>query len=322
MVIYGKSILQAQKRLQATLLTDDVIDGKSDNKVKIKLPNPKFIFHNKIPKSGSTTLANIVHTLEERNRFKLRHFHPCVNEPCDKDTDGRAHSAELSAAIKDDLATATPHNPLIVIKHHLYTNFTAYGLEEPTWINVAREPVSRFVSSYYFRRFGFARHEGVRNNRVKAGERAMEMGLEECIKSGAPECSEDESNQAFLEYICGSPEIWSECQSYVGKTRERALERAKEHVVNNYLAIGILEDFENTLSLFETMIPSVFAGASAVYSEIGAEISNQTATAHKTEISAKARSKLEKGPLRYQVDLYNLIKSLYQEKLVKYGITK
>ncbi len=32
------------------------------------------------------------------------------------------------------------------------------------------------------------------------------------------------------------------------------------------------------------MIPSVFAGASAVYREIGAEISNQTATAHKTEI--------------------------------------
>ena len=43
------------------------------------------------------------------------------------------------------------------------------------------------------------------------------------------------------------------------------------------------------------MIPSVFAGATAVYSEIGAEISNQTATAHKTEISAQARSKLEKG---------------------------
>ena len=70
--------LQAQKRLQATLLTDDS-SGKSD-KMKTKLPNPKFIFHNKIPKSGSTTLANIVHTLEERNRFKLRHFHPCVNE--------------------------------------------------------------------------------------------------------------------------------------------------------------------------------------------------------------------------------------------------
>ena len=47
------------------------------------------------------------------------------------------------------------------------------------------------------------------------------------------------------------------------------------------------------------MIPSVFAGATAVYSEIGAEISNQTATAHKTEISAQARSKLEKGKKRF-----------------------
>ena len=46
------------------------------------LPNSRFIFHNKIPKSGSTTLANIVHTLEKRNQFKLRHFHPCVNQDC------------------------------------------------------------------------------------------------------------------------------------------------------------------------------------------------------------------------------------------------
>ena len=68
--------LQAQKRLQVTLLSDE----KGSTKIKVKLPNPRFIFHNKIPKSGSTTLANIVHTLEERNRFKLRHFHPCINE--------------------------------------------------------------------------------------------------------------------------------------------------------------------------------------------------------------------------------------------------
>lgn len=116
---------QAQKRLQATLLHDGNSAPERGSKTGIKLPNPRFIFHNKIPKSGSTTLANIVHTLEERNRFKLRHFHPCINEPCDKETDGRAHSAELAQTIKDDLKHATPHNPLIVIKHHLYTNFTA-----------------------------------------------------------------------------------------------------------------------------------------------------------------------------------------------------
>ena len=53
-------------------------------------------------------------------------------------------------------------------------------------------------------------------------------------------------------------------------------------------------------------------GARQVYEKIGDQILNQTATAKKGEISPRARKILETGPLRYQVDLYNLIKSLYQ----------
>ena len=103
---------------------------------------------------------------------------------CDKYTDGRVHSEALTEAIRDNLNQATPDKPLIVIKHHLYTNFTEYGLEEPTWINVAREPVSRFVSSYYFKRFGFARHEGVRNKRIIKGERDINM-VSHYVKGGS-----------------------------------------------------------------------------------------------------------------------------------------
>jgi len=287
-----------------------------------KMPNPNFIFHNKIPKSGSTSLANILHALEEKNRFQLRHFHPCVETPCEKSFDGRAHSEFLSNELESDVQSATPSHPLMVIKHHLFTNFSLHGIPEPTWVNVAREPVSRFISSYYFRRYGFNRHEGVRNKKVKKGERQIDMGLEECILTKAPECSEEEANQAFLEYMCGSPQIWPDCSTIATEGRVRALERAKKHVINNYFVIGILEDFENTLSLFEEMIPSVFMGARQVYEKIGDQILNQTATAKKGEISPRARKILETGPLRYQVDLYNLIKSLYQEKLHKFGITK
>ena len=82
---------------------------------------------------------------------------------------------DIESFSENDLKEASPSHPLMVIKHHLFTNFTIYGVEEPSWINVAREPVSRFVSSYYFRRFGFNRHEGVRNKRVKNGERKIEM---------------------------------------------------------------------------------------------------------------------------------------------------
>ena len=68
------------------------------------------------------------------------------------------------------------------------------------------------------------------------------------------------------------------------------------------------------------MIPSVFAGATAVYNEIGAEISNQTATAHKTEISAQARSKLEKGKKSHDITMWRVIRSFIAWKSKKYSV--
>lgn len=227
----------------------------------------------------------------------------------------------LANEIRSKVSQATPSKPVVVLKHHLYTNFTNYGLETPTWINVARDPVNRFVSAYYFRRFGFNRHEGVRNEKLKKGLRDINMDVDECIHTGATECS-GEANQAFLEYICGSPNIWPECSAYAELSRDIALERAKKHVMLNYFVIGVFEDFENTIRLFEKMIPSVFWGAADVYEKLGEQMQNQTQTAKKKQISVSARRKLEYGPLRHQVDLYNLIKALFEEKLYKYGVKK
>ena len=50
----------------------------------------------------------------------------------------------------------------LLLKHHHWFNFTDFGMEMPTYINVARDPVTRYASWYYFERFGWARHEGTR----------------------------------------------------------------------------------------------------------------------------------------------------------------
>ena len=60
------------------------------------------------------------------------------------------------------------------------------------------------------------------------------------------------------------------------------------------------------------MVPSVFRGAPQIYKQIGDQILNQTTTAKKGTISTVARTTLELGPLRYQVDLYNLIKPIFR----------
>ena len=44
------------------------------------MPNKNFVFHNKIPKSGSTTFLAVVAELSRRNDFDLVHMLPCFDE--------------------------------------------------------------------------------------------------------------------------------------------------------------------------------------------------------------------------------------------------
>ena len=75
---------------------------------------------------------------------------------------------------------------LFLFQHHHFTNFTAYDMEQPTMINVARDPVNRFVSSFYFRRYGFNRNEGVRREFI--GRKKQEMvSSYRGFKTGNPE---------------------------------------------------------------------------------------------------------------------------------------
>jgi dermatan/chondrotin sulfate uronyl 2-O-sulfotransferase UST len=48
-----------------------------------------------------------------------------------------------------------------------------------------------------------------------------------------------------------------------------SLERAKHAVESQYSVVGVLEDFNITLSVFEKYIPQFFRGATQVYAEGG-----------------------------------------------------
>ena len=57
--------------------------------------------------------------------------------------------------------------------------------------------------------------------------------------------------------LFGSKNDWSKVQ--------KAALLARHNILHNYYAIGLMEDFELTLTLFEKMIPSFFSGAQAAY---------------------------------------------------------
>ena len=132
--------------------------------------NRRFVFHNKIPKAGSTTMKWLLVALSKRNGFTLDHARWCLNEgQCNEHDpvtgqhlDGPDGEQAMVDYVPKKLEEAGDGN-LLLLKHHHYFNFTQFGMEEPTYINVARDPVTRYASWYYFERYGWARQEGTRS---------------------------------------------------------------------------------------------------------------------------------------------------------------
>ena len=57
-----------------------------------------------------------------------------------------------------------------------------YDIDQPTMINVIREPIDWFSSHYHFKLYGWSRKPGQRGDQ-------NEMTLEECINTNAPTCA-------------------------------------------------------------------------------------------------------------------------------------
>lgn len=131
--------------------------------------NSRFIFHNKIPKAGSTTMKWLLVALAKRNGFTLDHVTPLINGVTAEKVkneeghfidgpDGEEALAEYLPKKRQEVGDGN----LFFLKHHHWFNFTQFDLEEPTYINVVRDPVTRYASWYAFERYGWARHEGTR----------------------------------------------------------------------------------------------------------------------------------------------------------------
>ena len=92
-------------------------------------------------------------------------------------------------------------------------------------------------------------------------------------------------------------------------------------MVNKYTESKIFsEHFEQTLELFEKMLPSYFQGARDVYHTPVMEKQRESSKSQHRVTLNETRAALESGVLRYEVDIYKLIKTLFYEKLQHYNI--
>ena len=92
------------------------------------LPNPNLIFHNKLPKCGSTTMHNMLQLLSKWNNFDYYKLEP-GDDPFQEEK-------KISTFMKLALKEAAPKKsrsedgiwPVFVFKHHYYYNTTRNGV--------------------------------------------------------------------------------------------------------------------------------------------------------------------------------------------------
>jgi len=301
-------------------------------------PNRNFVFHNKMPKCGGTSMKYILWVLSEDNDFYLDYQPPCLGDRAncarngDDGTDGQLELARHVTAKR-----AEKPDKFFLLKHHHWMNFTDVGLEQPTYVNVIRHPMGRFNSVYYFQRYGFAKmgtdeRQGARHT-WKGSQEDFDQTLDECVAKKSDECFEP--TQVMVSYFCGTQGKTNEDRCKVKDPKNvtkwghrndwnklrRATDIAKNHVVKNYYMIGILEHFNETLTLFSKMLPEYFEGAHAAKHDPWAvQFGSSSKTAKNPGYSQKSADILMAGPLRYEMELYNLCQKIFYERLKYYKI--
>lgn len=266
--------------------------------------NQRFIFHNKMPKCGSTVFQKLLHKLSDVNKFTFMD----VYEPGTRDQD-----LVLVNKIRGNFKP-----PMAIMKHHFWMNFTKYHLKTPTVINIVRNPVDWFASEYYFCRNGWERKPDYRGKECQGmDEHDLKMTLEECVRAKRPECKSPDIE--YIEFICGNQEICKANQQNYQKKR-LALEMAKIRLLKEYYIVGTLEKFEESLRLMEHTLPQFFSGVLGLFKDRDVqEVINSTRTIDKPQLSQHLRQELAMDSLRYEMELFAFIQSVLYKKYTSFG---
>lgn len=203
------------------------------------------------------------------------------------------------------------HTPFLLMQHHYWMNFTNYGVPQPTMINVIRNPIEWFSSHYHFHLYGWQRSPGERGARYEA------VTLDECVLKKKPQCVEN--SWRYIEFFTGSSSRGGHNSDLNSESEKaRAVKHAKTRLVKDYHVIGVLEQFEDTLELFEHMLPNYYKGAMQIWhSKKVQDTREATKSLNHTELSEEAREVMTQKLLLHEMDLYTFTVALFNERLAR-----
>ncbi|XP_066288201.1 uronyl 2-sulfotransferase-like [Branchiostoma lanceolatum] len=256
------------------------------------------VLYNRLPKCGSNTMKVLIRELKNRNRFQFFE---------DKEYGMKALPTELLRQFVQ-MVDKLPR-PSIYEKHIYYVDFQTFGKQQPTYINLVRDPLERRISGYYYMRFG--RIEG--NQKEKRTEEERAQTFDDCVLNNLWECDEFGPKTFIMtQFFCGQESICME-------PSQMAVERAKENIRRHYAVVGVLEEFSSFLRVLEVVMPQFFRGAQDTWREAESKQMEHQKTAIKIPPSEESREIMrQRLHLDYQV--YDFIKERFHMQKTQLGI--
>ena len=290
---------------------------------------PVFIFFQTHFRVGSTVLSRLLTKLSEAHKFKFINGHERF-QTTRKNLD---HSEHI-------LATISHHNcpsvdePVLIMDHHSWINFTNEGLPQPNFITFIRNPIENYISEYYYCRYGTKAKPQYRTSECKTmSMKKLKFSPDQCIKEYVKygeNCIQCHNIQYF-ERLCGTTR---ECQMLKDMQRGdnleilsdkdlQIVELTKNRIAKNFHFIGFLEYFDESLLALEMIAPGFFSRAREVYESLDPRnLKTRSVANHKidTSILKEDTTRLLEDIFQQEIDVYKFTEQLFFTKLNALGI--
>ncbi|XP_035686198.1 uronyl 2-sulfotransferase-like isoform X1 [Branchiostoma floridae] len=271
------------------------------------------LVYNRVGKCGSRSLITILSVLSSKNGFNF------AKDPSVVHSQTRFPLPDQIALVQH-VDKISP--PFFYNRHFHFIDFTRFGARQPIYINMIRDPFDRLVSSYYFKRFGDGRSDD-RGRYLKEEDKLR--SFDACVLEEQVECTR--GLHYIIPFFCGQrpgcriadpePPGGVDVFLYTSETSRDpsrwALERAKDNVLDKFLVVGILEEFNDTLRVFEHLLPNFFKGAMSVWEnppQWVSQLYNTSKTVKKPQPSPFIRDKMRRR-MKLEYEFYYFVRDIF-----------
>ena len=213
-------------------------------------------------------------------------------------------------AVVAEISRQTP--PFVVVGHHIHVNYTKYSsIQKPIYISFIRDPIDRFISQFYYIRYGDDRTPQNYKNMEKE---LFNRSLEECVNLVYSEYTKSKTRQ--FDKLCGAT-MNDEIKRFCGYDKrcdddpDYALQRATNNLAF-YLAVGLTEELNKFFAVLEKLLPDVLSGITHFYEskQAAAKIRKGSATHKKKKPSETTLKQLKEMATR-EYEFYHIVKQRF-----------